>query len=294
MKNTIKYYYNLEIESIVYKNNKYYLDNYVLYPVYKEINMAIYNYIKSRIIGNYEIILNKDSNVITTIDKKNYVLLKKINNILLNYNNLEFYTLYMGDRKVIPWDEMWEEKIDYYEKHIKTIDSKLLKEMFHYYVGLTENAILLYKMVKKEENTFLSHSRLNEDDYLNPINYIIDYRVRDLAEYTKKLVFRKKLVLNDLFKYIKNNNYTNYEYVLLFIRLLYPSYYFDCYEVVVNTGEDNILNNYIDNIDNYEQFLNDVYNYLNQYVDIPKIDWLIKKSLSNDKLRIHPYQKIVD
>ena len=52
MKNTIKYYYNLEIESIVYKNNKYYLDDYVLYPVYKKINMTIYNYIKSRIIGN--------------------------------------------------------------------------------------------------------------------------------------------------------------------------------------------------------------------------------------------------
>ena len=297
MRNAIQYYYGIEVDEINYQNNRYYFGDYVLIPIYKDINMDIYDYLSSINLNNYEIIINKDNNYQTVLDKKKYVLLKrKKDYLMLNFYNLEKNTLFANDKKIIDWDKMWEVKVDYYEKHIKTLSSKKVKDSFHYYTGLTENAILMYKMIKKEERIYLSHIRLaNKEDYLNPINYIIDYRVRDLAEYVKMMFFNKKLILNDLFLFLYRNHYTEFEYKLLYIRLLYPSYYFDAYDLIAQGEADDILDNYIFNIELYEMFLNSVYAYLKQYVDIPKIEWLnTKKDLSTDKSKVHPYQTIID
>lgn len=291
MRNTIQYYYGIEVDNLTYQNYKYYFDDYIFLEIYKDLDIDLYNYLNSIHLNNYEIIMNKDNHYQTIIDKKTYVLLKKNNFYrLLNFNNLEQNTVLIKNKQLIEWDKMWEEKVDYYEKHIKTLNSNKVKQSFHYYIGLTENAISMYKMFKQPENVYLSHNRLStKEDYLNPTNYIIDYRVRDVAEYVKKLVFDKKLVLNDLFYYLYNNQYTEYEYILLYIRLLYPSYYFDAYEAIVKGEDDFILDKYISEINNYEMFLNEVYLYLKRIVNLPKIEWLNKKDLSNDKSKIHPY-----
>lgn len=291
MRNTIQYYYGIEVDNLTYHNYKYYFDDYIFLEIYKDLDIDLYNYLNSIHLNNYEIIMNKDNNYQTIIDKKTYVLLKKNKFYrLLNFNNLEQNTVLIKNKQLIEWDKMWEEKVDYYEKHIKTLNSNKVKQSFHYYIGLTENAISMYKMFKQTENVYLSHNRLStKEDYLNPTNYIIDYRVRDVAEYVKKLVFDKKLVLNDLFYYLYNNQYTEYEYILLYIRLLYPSYYFDAYEAIVKGEEDFILDKYISEINNYEMFLNEIYLYLKRIVNIPKIEWLNKKDSSSDKSRIHPY-----
>lgn len=292
MRNTIQYYYGIEVDNLTYENNKYYFDDYILIPIYKEINIEMYDYLSRLGLNNYEIIMTKDNKSQITLDGKNYILLKKKTNIVsLNFNNLEKYTMFIKNKQIIPWDRMWEEKIDYYEKHVQTLTSNKVKDSFHYYVGLTENAISLYKLIKREENVYLSHIRLaSDEDYLNPINYIVDYRVRDLAEYVKKLVLEKKLVLNDLFLYLYRNQYTAHEYVLLFVRLLYPSYYFDAYDLVAQGEDDSILDKYISEIENYEKFLQTIYLSFKQYVDIPKIEWLVnKKELSIDNSIFHPY-----
>ena len=237
-------------------------------------------------LNNYEIILTKDNNYQTIIDNNNFVLIKRKNNLInLNFINLSKYAIYIKDKQVIPWDTLWEQKVDYYEKYIKTLPYSKMKNCFHYYIGMTENAISLYKMFKQEGNVYLSHIRLRSDeDYLNPINYVIDYRSRDLAEYIKKLFFEKRLVMNDIFTYIASNQYTSYECILLFIRLLYPSYFFDAYDLIVQGEEENILDIYIVNMDSYEFFLNDMYFRLKPYVNLPKIEWLTnKKDLSFDK-----------
>jgi len=290
MRNTIQYYYGIEVDDITYQNNKYYFDDYVLAQIYKDIDMNIYSYVSKIGISNYEIIPNKNNEYVTIIDNKKYILLKKSSNRhSLNFSNLEKNNIFIKSNELIPWDTLWENKIDYYEKHVKTLSSLKIKDTFHYYVGLSENAISLYKTIKQEDNVYLSHIRLsNDEDYLNPINFIVDYRVRDIAEYTKKLFFMRKLNLNDLFLYFRRNNFSVHEYLLFYVRLLYPSYYFDAYDLVAQGEDDSILDNYILRINSYEIFLKDVYLYLKQYVDIPRIDWLInKKVLSNDKTIIH-------
>lgn len=293
MRNAIQYYYGIEVENIRYENKKYYFEDYILIPVYKKINLDIYNYLETINLNNYEIIQNKESKEQTIIDNSKYILLKrKINLKPLNLNSLEKNSILMSNKKIIDWDVLWEQKVDYYEKHVKTILSNKLKKYFHYYVGLTENAIMLYKMIKSEENTFLAHIRLSSDeDYLNPLNYVVDYRVRDIAEYIKNLFFSKKLILNDIFLYLSNNKYTKYEYMLLFVRLLYPSYFFDVYDLIVQGEDESLLDRYINEIDNYETLLRNIYLIFRQYIEIPKIEWLInKKELSNDNSILHPYQ----
>lgn len=292
MRNTIQYYYNIEVDELEYKNNNYYFGDYILTLSYRDIDEQLYKYVSKLNLNNYDIILNNKEEMFTIINHKRYFLLKKKGQYALNFNNLERFTIPIKDKQLVHWDKLWENKIDYYEKLAKTLTSSKVKDTFHYYVGLGENAISLYKMVKQENIVFLSHSRLfNDEDYLNPINYIVDYRARDVAEYTKRLFFENRLNINDLYLYFNRNNFSSYDYVLFYIRLLYPSYYFDAYDRIVNGEEENLLDTYIKKINEYENFLRDMYFYIKSYAFLPKIDWLInKKNLPNDKFKIHPCQ----
>ena len=65
---------------------------------------------------------------------------------------------------------------------------------------------------------------------------------------------------------------------LLYSRLLFPSYYFDVYDSVMNKDlSDEALLDITDKIDEYEDFLLEIYNYLNKFLHIPEIEWINKK-----------------
>ena len=118
--------------------------------------------------------------------------------------------------------------------------------------------------------------RLNFD---NPLNLLFDVCERDIGEYLKNLFFyNAKDALIDLKAYIDVRKPSAYQMGLLFARLLYPSYYFDVHEKVLedNLDADEVLF-YTDKVNEYEQFLKDSYSLMNQYVPLEKIDWLIKK-----------------
>ena len=64
-------------------------------------------------------------------------------------------------------------------------------------------------------------------------------------------------------------------------RLLYPSYFFDLYDEIINDNlQEDIINRIIIKNKDYEIFLKEIYFYIvnkyNKY--IPEIDWLIKRS----------------
>ena len=58
-------------------------------------------------------------------------------------------------------------------------------------------------------------------------------------------------------------------------RLLFPSFYFDIYEDIVNgyTKEKEIIK-ILNRTDEYQEFLKYIYNYINKKKPIIKIDWL--------------------
>ena len=111
----------------------------------------------------------------------------------------------------------------------------------------------------------------NDYEFYSPDNIIVDYKVRDIAEYIKKHFFDNKLDINLLYKFLNSNNFMVDDYIILYARLLFPTYFFDCIE------NNNNIDIYISKINQYEKFLNQIYWVLNINRNIPKIDWIIKK-----------------
>ncbi|NLM96471.1 MAG: hypothetical protein GX175_02475, partial [Halanaerobiaceae bacterium] len=68
-----------------------------------------------------------------------------------------------------------------------------------------------------------------------------------------------------------------YDCMLFFTRLLFPTFYFDIYEDIINNGEDEKeLLRIINRVNDYEEFLRKIYTYLKTITTIPDIEWLKK------------------
>ena len=143
-------------------------------------------------------------------------------------------------------------------------------ETFPYYIGLSELAIRLCKENKDDYTYSISHERINSKDFYSPDNILIDYKVRDVAEYIKISFFEDKLDFDEIINYINTTVLKKGDYILLFARLLFPTYIYDCIENNYDTKK------YISRINQYEQFLNKIYSLITTRTYIPKIYWLIK------------------
>ncbi len=245
----------------------------------------------------FPFIMNVFGSYLTKVDNKNYVLIemtdeKKEYDL---FDIINFQKEYLVTPKVESlyqnnWENLWSSKVDYLEYQMSELGKNVptLLNSFSYYVGLAENAIsyinsLNRRFPKEHSMLVLAHKRvvypnlrLNFD---NPLNLLFDVCERDIGEYLKNLFFyNAKDALIDLKAYIDVRKPSAYQMGLLFARLLYPSYYFDVHEKVLedNLDADEVLF-YTDKVNEYEQFLKDSYSLMNQYVPLEKIDWLIKK-----------------
>ena len=309
MKNVIAYYYNLYISNILHTKSDYYFESDSNYYTFKQVTRPLedINYlyelniymIKKRILM-HEIVPNKDNNVITYINSVPFILMM----FSINPNTkISLYDIYLINNNTIDvecnnilkrsnWVELWESKVDYIESQINELGTKYsrLNIYVNYYIGMCENAIYYVKEALNNNEKVIytvSHKRICSNDTLcnlyDPLNCIVDFRVRDIAEYIKNVFFyeNEKRAYDALINYFKNNNVYLKEALLMYGRLLYPSYFFDLYEDIVN---EQVKEEKIDDIviksTKYEKFLYDVYVFLsNLYrTHIPSVDWIIKRS----------------
>lgn len=306
MKSDIKYYYNLDIDTITdigeYHIFDIGLDRYYFCLVKRPLEdfedlIRVNIELENKNIKVHKFIPNRDKKYITKIGEQNYVLLKimvkedeeldlfdieKIQNLLVL--NDQKSKLYRNN-----WGRLWSEKVDYFEYQISQLgkDKEIILNSFSYYIGLAENAISYINNVtenyKGEFKLTLSHKRIYYPNYAlnyyNPLSFVFDQRVRDISSYVKSAFFEGIDTLSELETYFKHNNLSNYEFRLFYARMLYPSYYFDLYEQVMNNGkEEKELLKIIDKVDEYEKFLNDIYLLITKFTIIDKIDWIgIKK-----------------
>lgn len=302
MKNVIAYYYNLSSYDIHQNNDnyKFSVDNYhyVLTPC--EINTIGATYeLSNTLIRNaiyvHQIIPNTYNSLYTIVNGKKYVLLRiyipmneKVEfQDILNFSNATG-KIQISNYESPNWASLWANKIDYFEYQISQFGKKFpkIRESISYYIGMVETGISLYQNFKLDNisdnvNLNVSHKRIKTDDTLydlyNPMNLLIDYNVRDAVEYFKNLFLIKKNVLEDIIEYFQYQYFTSYDYLLFFVRMFYPSFYFDLYEQIIenNDNEEKILD-IIEKTPSYEKLIKDLYNYLSNYINMPDIEWIKK------------------
>ena len=283
MKNTIMYYYNFSRLRMFIKNGKtYFTDdkNIFSFERVRDNNeiIQLYNLIEDNNLLD-KIVININNSIFTPYNGKEYILIKKNTNkkkLLLpfiNNNDISRYNLLLRNN----WSNIWSIKIDYIEYQYQHIKGQypIIDESIDYYLGLAENAIEYYEYaVKLDEFVRLSfcRRRIIDDKMYNPNNIIIDYKERDIAENIKYMYFFNNTSITIIINDIKKLKLTKKEVYLLYSRLLYPSYYFDIYEGIVNDKE-NILNmiNILNKRKGFEIILNQVNEYFNE---LKKVEWL--------------------
>lgn len=307
MKETLEYYYGLDIESIEELDGKYHfkIENQDYFFVFynrgiEELEdiINVSNEMVKKGINVHKILINKNNSFLTKVGEYNYILfavsnlneeydifdMVKISEKLVLNNNKS--NLYRNN-----WGTLWSEKIDYFEYQVRelSIEKDVVKNSFSYYIGMAENAISYvnntnmkyggdaYRIVLSHRRVFYPNYKLN---YLNPLSFVFDLEVRDIAEYLKAMFFKKDIsfCLDELSSYLKIRHLSLYEYQMLYARLLYPTYYFDVYEGVMNkNGDEEQLVNIIKKCDSYEEFLKNAYLEISKYAKIDKIEWIINQ-----------------
>lgn len=309
MKESINYYYNLNIaevenwESVYrFKINKDYFYFVPLKRIESELEdlVNVSKELKYRGIEVHDIILNRFGKIITNVYNMNYVLLKLIGDI---YEEYELRDIIKINKKLIlndnksklyrnSWVKLWSDKLDYFEYQIRELgkDKSVVLNSFSYYLGLGENAISYasstienYKPTEKDR-VCLSHRRINYPNYklnfLNPLGFIFDLEVRDIASFIKSAFISGEDALSYLKEALRLNNFTIYSLQLLYARLLYPTFYFDIYEKVINNElDEEELIPIIEKSADYEIFLKKAYLEISRYAPIERVEWILKKEL---------------
>ena len=299
MKNVLSYYYNLHLSDIhqiegIYRFNLNGIE-YAFTQYKRNLNEIRELYELSLLLFQngimvHQFVLNKENQLITYVNQKPYVLLQIYNNSKQNItindiNNFSFSSSILKlPEKQVNWANLWSDKIDYFEYQVNQFGKKnpLIRESFSYFSGLVENGISLFNILELDYNNYsVSHQRLSSKDtmfeFLNPMNLIIDYKVRDACEFYKEKFLNKQSISNEIKEYLSNKNLNVYEILLFFIRMFYPSFYFDKYEYIINNEEDDYqLKNIIELSDIYEKLLKEIYFYLSKYINMPDIEWIKK------------------
>jgi len=308
MKNTILYYYGLEPLNIHQKGKNYYFyyDNvkYYFLPFYRPVDeaKAIYRLNQEMLQKNllvHEIILNKQGEVISMNNGIAFLLFKlsvyeKGRVRLSDLHRFAKASYMMPYDKILEkndWGALWSQKIDYFEYQMPQMTKSypIIRESFSYFLGMAENAISYINDTKRElptsaslDGLTLSHRRIHDNldlyDFYHPLNIIVDHKARDLAEYVKTSFFRRTFSWDELEEYFRYNSYSAYGYQMFFGRLLFPTFYFDSYEHIMEQREnEKKLLRIIERTEEYEEFLGDMYYFIKKRSAIKDIPWLTRR-----------------
>ena len=289
MNNILNYYYQIIVNDYKVDSNGLFIYNnhlFTLYELKRNINevdalLSLNEIMLSRNININKIVKNIFNQVITFFDGHNYVLIE-VNYEYLDNANIKFINSFQDKRLDIlkrnNWGELWSTKIDYIEYQLMHINNSfpIINESINYYIGLAENAISYFNMLDLSNvSLYIEHRRFNKETLYNPMELVIDYKVRDIAEYIKDNFFSKKMTILEIKNYINKLNLNNIDYILLYVRLIFPSYYFDLYDEIINNNKDEKeLNNIIELSMEYEKLLYSVYLIIEKRINIIGINWI--------------------
>lgn len=305
MKNIINYYYQINILNIHLLNGIYYFtykdNNYMFIPFNRDYILLNYLYILNKIlleINSYyhEIILNKDNLPYLFVDNKCYVLLKESN--LIN-DKISFYDIRLDRIDInnnlnrltrFPWTNLWIKKLDYLENilnHLELSYQNVLPVCM-FFMGLGENAIsYIENVINTDKSTVndklvVSHNRIDieesvKDLYL-PLDLILDHPSRDISEYLKSMFVHNDYNYNDIEEYIMSLNFSSFGFKMLYGRMLYPSFFFDLWDLVINKEKEySDLFIYEKRLEEYRIFLKEIYYIIRKRVYLEEVRWILRE-----------------
>ena len=181
------------------------------------------------------------------------------------------------------WGELWGAKIDYFEYQINQLgkNKPIIRDSFPYYSGIVENGIGVFNSLDVNYAMMsVQHKRIKKGTdvfwFYNPLNFVIDYRIRDACEYYKNKVLDRaeaQMIGDDILNFFRSDSLNKDEIYLFYARMLYPSFYFDKYEnIIVSEGKD--FEEIKDITSKYEKILKLLYKNLSNYIVMPDIWWL--------------------
>ncbi len=297
MNNVLNYYYQLYPTNIHQNNKVFYFEidsnSYIFSPLpvdYQKIK-ELYNLSNQLIqfqIFVHQIIPNTNNELITSVNNIPYILTKQFQTSKESINLLDLLrfqeqtSFVIQQNKKINWKNLWSSKIDYFEYQINQFGKKypIIRKSCSYYIGLAEMAISLLNFVDLEGthyNLVLSHQRITHkttfSDLFNSLQFVIDSRTRDVAEYFKDKFIHNFYIMDELNDFL-NQSLNSEEYLLFFARMLFPSYYFDYFEMIMrgDKAEKEILK-IIEKNKDFEELLVELYYTIQQYTRLPEIDW---------------------
>lgn len=300
MKNALIFFYNLYLDEIKKINNNHYFsyqnNDYVISLYNRDISEITDLYqLNVEMLQNgvnmYQIIPTKENSLLFYYENNYYVLMRipMIKNKVITFDDILSFNYLTQNNKFNKldksnWPIFWEQKIDYVEYQFSQTFKKYknLNDTIYYYIGVWENGISYYNDNVNNSilNKYVCHKRIGVEtdllEFLNPLNFVIDYKERDLGEYLKSYICGKKYTYDNLSLMLDKLSKDRNDTMRLISRLLFPSFYFDIYESIIFDKEhdDKILD--IDKqYKNYEEFLKFIFKYY-QTLNIPSIDWIIK------------------
>lgn len=243
MKEFIEYNYDLRCDDLAILNNLLYFKHLDKFYIISNFNRdevefeKVLNYLISSNLKSLKVVMNKKGSYISEFNGKKYVVMESDceNEIidfpiciggLINENNY--------------WNEIWENRVVQLEKHKSELS--LNKDIFYilnYYIGLIEICIynynLLIRKYGQKNGLSIQHNRIEfpiySFSYYNPVNYLFDFEFRDFAEYLKMRFFYSDFSTDEAISVIDNYNFDNFSINMFFVRLIYPTYFLELYDM---------------------------------------------------------------
>lgn len=296
MNNAILFFYNINIQEIKKINNNYYFsylnNSYGIYPYNRALEELQELYDLNSMLLNlgligYEIFPTKDGNMVFSYGNNLYILMRipDIKNRIITYDDIISFNFNIDVKryKVLDksnWSYNWSRKIDYISYQFSQMSNryKIISNSIDYFIGVWENGIGYLNNNKTVTQKQVSHRRIRTDmdllEFLNPLNFIIDYKERDIGEYLKSYVLTKNYSSETIFSFVKGMKRENI--IILISRICFPSYYFDLYEDIIEKGKDeDRLIEIINKKDNILNLLAIIFKEYENY-NIPYIEWIKK------------------
>ena len=296
MNNAILFFYNINIQEIKKINNNYYFNylnnSYGIYLYSRALEELQELYDLNNMLLNlgligYEIFLTKEGNIIFPYGNSLYILMRmpNIKNRIITYEdvisfnfNVEAKNYRLLDKS--NWSYNWSQKIDYISYQFSQMSNKykIINDSIDYFIGIWENGISYLNNNQIVTQKQVTHRRIRTDmdllEFLNPLNFVVDCKERDIGEYLKSYVLTNNYSSEIVLSFIKGMKRENI--IMLISRICFPSYYFDLYEDIIEKGKGEYgLTEIINKKDNILNLLAIIFKEYGDY-NIPYIEWVKK------------------